>query len=187
MPDNFLLARRSALVAVLTGSVLALGCANAPTTSVRMHTQRPTLAQNMFVMTPPGVYRDENAQALTSAGFSLQGIAQALTTQISTKLNEAGNSTSTTLVTGPSSSLRSIVLERHKATGITEALVVKTKRASFAQGMVRSIEVEVELYDARTFTLLWEYRYENKNAGGGIIPDITQAVIKALRESGFVK
>jgi len=178
---------RCGLAVALIGSFLVLGCATAPTTSVRMHTQRPTLVKSMFVMTPPGVYRDESPQALTSAGFSLQGVAQGLTTQISTKLNEAGNSTSTTLITGPAGTLRSIILERHKASGITEALVIKTKRASFANGLVRSIEIEAELYDARTVELLWEFSYENKNAGGGIVPDITQAVIESLRKSGFVR
>jgi hypothetical protein len=83
--------------------------------------------------------------------------------------------------------LRTIIAERNKSSGVTEALVVTTKRATFAGGMVRSVEVEADLYDASSMTLLWQYKYENKNATNTITPDLVQDVMASLRTSGFVK
>ena len=184
---KFVAAGRCALCIVTVGSLLA-GCAVGPATGARLHTQRPALSQNMFVMTPPVIYVEETAGASASGGVaSLHFTAEMLANQISTRLNNAGNNTGTTLATGTGNSLRNIVLERHKATGITEALVVNPRRASFAGGLVRAIEVEAQLYDAKTFTLLWDFTYENKKAGPAIIPEICDALIGALRQSGFVK
>jgi hypothetical protein len=163
------------------------GCASPPTVSSRTIAARPAPVKNLFVMTPPAIYHGAGAGVgALSAGFDMEQLAQGLITVLSRRLNEAGNNTATTLVSRPGRSLADLVAERHKASGVSEALVVAPRRATFAGGIVRSLEVEAKLYDAASMTLLWEYKYETRFAANTITLDVVQDIIKSLRAGGFV-
>ena len=178
---------RARLALPLALAAVASGCVSPPTTFSRTIAAKPAPVKNLFVMTPPALYHGAGISApAISAGFDLERIAQGLITVLSTRLNEAGNNTSTTLVSRPGRSLADLVAERHKASGVSEALVVSPRRATFAGGMVRSIEVEAKLYDAASMALLWEYKYDTQHAANTITLDIVQDIVKSLRAGGFV-
>jgi hypothetical protein len=120
-------------------------------------------------------------------GTELQVIAQGLLIQVSTRLNEAGNNTSTTRLPPFSSNLRQEISLRHSASGVSHALVITAKRVTLSSGIPREIEVEAVLLDANNFERQWEFEYVDRHASGDAVPKTSQALIKALRESGFVK
>jgi hypothetical protein len=178
---------RARLALPLALAAVASGCVSPPTTYSRTIAARPAPVKNLFVITPPALYHGTGTGAgAASAGLDMERIAQVLITMLSTRLNEAGNNTSTTLVSRPGRSLVDVVAERHKASGVSEALVVSPRRATFAGGVVRSIEVEAKLYDAASMALLWEYKYETQYAASTITLDVVQDIIKSLRGGGFV-
>jgi hypothetical protein len=163
----------------------ASGCASPPTTSSRALAAAPKPVKNLFVMTPPAIYHGVGPRA-APGGMDLELFAQSLITVLSIQLNEAGQHSATTLVTKPGRSLRELVAERNKSSGATEALVVATKRATFAAGMVRSVEVEARLYDAASMSVLWEYSYQTQQAPGTITLDLARDIMKSLKAGGFL-
>lgn len=163
----------------------ASGCATAPTTTSRALTTTPTPVRNLFVMTPPAIYHGVGPRPALG-GMDLEMFAQSLITVLSVQLNEAGQNSATTLVTKPGRSLRELVAERNKGSGVTEALVVSAKRATFASGSVRSIEVEAKLYNAASMAVLWEYTYQTQHAPNTITLDLARDIMKSLKASGFL-
>ena len=65
--------------------------------------------------------------------------------------------------------------------------MITAKRAVLSSGIPLEIEVEAVLLDATTFERQWEFEYVDRHASGNAVPKTTQALIKVLRESGFVK
>jgi hypothetical protein len=168
-------------------AAVAAACASPPTTLSRTIAARPAPVKNLFVITPPALYHGTGTGVgAASAGLDLEQFAQGMVTVLSRRLNEAGNNTATTLVSRPGRSLADLVAERHKASGVSEALVVVPRKATFASGIVRSLEVEAKLYDAATMALLWEYKYATQHAANTITMDVVQDIIKSLRAGGFV-
>ncbi len=176
---------RLRLALPLLALAAASGCATPPTTLSRAVTATPKPVKNLFVMTPPAIYHGVGPRAALG-GMDLELFAQSLISVLSVQLNEAGQNSATTLVTKPGRSLHELVAERRKSSGVTEALVVTPKRATFAAGSVRSVEVEARLYDAASMAVLWEYKYETQQAPGTITLDLARDIMKNLKAGGFL-
>jgi hypothetical protein len=177
---------RAPLGPLMLCSLAALAsCAAPPAISTRTKTAAPALCKSIIVLAPPAVYVGTDKGM--AGGVELQFIAQGLLTQVSTRLNEAGNDTSTTRLPSFGSNLRQEISLRHSASGVSHALVITAKRVTLSSGIPREVEVEAVLLDAGNFERQWEFEYVDRHASGDAVPKTSQALIKALRESGFVK
>jgi hypothetical protein len=163
-----------------------VGCASNKQTTAKTYTSRPLEVKSMFIFAPPAIFLGVDAR-YGSGSYELEGFAHKLSSQISIKLNEAGNETSTTTPSRPNETFVDIIRQRNQATGVSHALLISATKGAFDAGILRHVEVVASLYDARTLELLWQTTYRDPVGGWDAIPKAAQAIANSLRESGIAK
>lgn len=136
-------------------------------------------------MAAPDWHQDQKTGS-PAGTLLVQDLVQSLAEQISRRLNEGGNNTSTSLAPTPGGSTQELVRQRRRATGVSEALVISARQVRMRGALPVSIELEAKLYDAATLDVLWDYSFAGR-VDGRAVPEITESVISALRKDGFVR